>query len=482
MYASHFGFSAQPFDLTPNPAYLYLGKQYRDALGALQYGLADQRGFITLIGEVGTGKTTIIHSLLSELPEGIHATFISYANQPFANLLSLLLRNLGVLHDPSREPEMLAALETDLRNRAHRRETVALIIDEAQNLSEEMLDRLRLLSNLESTETKLLQIVLVGQPELGRRLHRYGLRQLNERVSVRAYLQPLLRRELKAYVKHRVQRAGGDLNAVATPLARWLLLRRAWGIPRRVNILFHNAFLYAFGRGARRVNVPVALAAISEMNDRPVRRFLLSLVLRPAWGAAAAAAVLLAALMVNRHVVARTPDVPPRAAVAVPPLAMRQPTPRAPAVEVAPSAPAVAVAPSAAVDAPAVAPPDPDVPSPPATAPAPAATERVAALAPPPAAPPMASADSVPEPPGLVEHPVAHAAVCAPLEVRIVPGTTLSSIARDVYGYLPAGAEYARFTSRVMALNPWVRDPDLIFADRTLRVPVDGKLVGDATP
>jgi general secretion pathway protein A len=484
MYASHFGFSATPFDLTPNPAYLYLGKQYRDALGALQYGLADQRGFITLIGEVGTGKTTIIHSLLSELPEGIHATFISYANQPFPNLLSLLLRNLGVLHDPSREPEMLLALEADLRNRAHKGQTVALIIDEAQNLSEEMLDRLRLLSNLESTETKLLQIVLVGQPELGRRLHRYNLRQLNERVSVRAYLKPLLRRELKAYVKHRVQRAGGDLIAVTTPLARWLLLRRAWGIPRRVNILFHNAFLYAFGRGARRVNVPVALAAISEMNDRPVRRFLLSLVLRPAWGAAAAAAILAVALLYDRHVVARTPDGPPLAAVEVPPLAMRAPIPPTPAADVAPPVPAAPVAPSARVDAPPSAVPPATVAAPaPADTPAPPATEQVAALAPPPAAPPMASADTAPEPtPLLAKHPVAPSAICAPLEVRIVPGTTLSSIARDIYGYLPAGAEYARFTSRVMALNPWVRDPDLIFADRTLRVPVDGKLVGDATP
>src|SRR6185503_13293773 len=155
MYASHFGFSATPFDLTPNPAYLYLGKQYRDALGALQYGLADQRGIITLIGEVGTGKTTIIHSLLSDLPEGIAATFISYANQSFPSLLSLLLRNLGVLHDPAREPEMLIALEADLRQRLHRGQTVALIVDEAQNLSEEMLERLRILSNLESTETKL---------------------------------------------------------------------------------------------------------------------------------------------------------------------------------------------------------------------------------------------------------------------------------------------------------------------------------------
>jgi general secretion pathway protein A len=496
MYASHFGFSATPFDLTPNPAYLYLGKQYRDALGAIQYGLADQRGIITLIGEVGTGKTTIIHSLLADLPEGIVATFISYANQPFPSLLSQLLRNLGVLHDPSREPEMLLALETDLRNRAHRKQTVALIIDEAQNLSEEMLDRLRLLSNLESTETKLLQIVLVGQPELGRKLHRHSLRQLNERVSVRAYLKPLLRRELKAYVKHRVQRADGTLNAVSTPLARWLLLRRAWGIPRRVNILFHNAFLYAFGRGARRVTVPVALAAISEMNDRPLRRFLLSLVRRPAWGAAAAAAVLLVALLLNRHVVARTPDAPPLAAVDVPPVAVRVTPPSPPPIAAAPSAetppPAATPPASAPVAAAPVAPPasTPVVPVPapvevaalPERADAPAATPPPADRDP---APPAEQPDPVPtEHPAAVpaEHPAAAPIPCAPIEVRVLPGSSLSSIARDVYGYLPEGAEYARFTSRVKTLNPWITDPNLIFADRTLRVPMDTRPAADVTP
>jgi len=324
MYASHFGFSDAPFDLTPNPAYLYLGKQYRDALGALQYGLADQRGFMTLIGEVGTGKTTIIHSLLADLPEGIVATFISYANQGFSSLLSLLLRNLGVLHDPTREPEMIIALDADLRYRAHKGQTVALIIDEAQNLSEEMLERLRILSNLESTETKLLQIILVGQPELGTKLHRHSLRQLNERVSVRAYLKPLPRRELKAYVKHRVQRAGGEVNALTTPLSRWLLLRRAWGIPRRVNILFHNAFLYAFGRGANRLSAPVALAAIREMNDRPVRRFLLSVVRKPAWGAAAAVAILAVVLLFDRYA-GRAERIGPVANLGSPPVAAREP-------------------------------------------------------------------------------------------------------------------------------------------------------------
>lgn len=443
MYAAHFGFSAAPFDLTPNPAYLYLGKQYRDALGALQYGLADQRGFMTLIGEVGTGKTTIIHSLLSDLPEGIVATFISYANQPFPSLLSLLLRNLGVLHDPSREPEMLIALEADLRHRAHKGETVALLIDEAQNLSEEMLERLRIISNLESTETKLLQIVLVGQPELGRRLHRFHLRQLNERVSVRAYLKPLPRRELKAYVKHRVQRAGGDLNRLSTPLARWLLLRRAWGIPRRVNILFHNALLYAFGRGAKRLTAPVALASIREMNDRPVRRFLLSLVRRPAWGAAAAA-ILVLALLFDRYV-GPTSEVPPVAAVGVPPVVAREASPVPPA-------------------------PPPPV--------------QVAVVPPVPPDEPAPSADVASElPPPPAEHPVAaHNISCEPRVVQIPAGATLSSIAREVYGYLPTGAEFARFTGRIKALNPWVTDPNLIFADRTLRVPVEAVPEHDDAP
>jgi general secretion pathway protein A len=484
MYASHFGFSDAPFDLTPNPAYLYLGKQYRDALGALQYGLADQRGFMTLIGEVGTGKTTIIHSLLADLPEGIVATFISYANQPFPSLLSLLLRNLGVLHDPAREAEMLIALDADLRYRAHKGQTVALIVDEAQNLSEEMLERLRILSNLESTETKLLQIILVGQPELGRKLHRYSLRQLNERVSVRAYLKPLPRRELKAYVKHRVARAGGELHALTTPLARWLLLRRAWGIPRRVNILFHNALLYAFGRGARRLTAPVAFAAIQEMNDRPVRRFLLSVIRRPAWGAAVATAILALALLFDRYTDRTARSTP--VTTGGPPIAAREaaPTPPAPApVEIArlPEAPRVEKAPPA--------PPakTPTVDAPEEESPRADAPEVAAAPSPPPPRRPHAEVVLVvpktPPPPealatGHHADPLSHDA----REVQIVPGATLSSIAREIYGYLPTGAEFVRYTGRIKELNPWIRDPDLIFADRTLRVPTDATSEGNETP
>jgi hypothetical protein len=345
------------------------------------------------------------------------------------------------MHDPSRESDMLIALEANLRQRAHRGETVALIIDEAQNLSEEMLERLRILSNLESTETKLLQIVLVGQPELGRRLHRFDLRQLNERVSVRAYLKPLPRRELRAYVQHRMQRAGGDLRALTTPLARWLLLRRAWGIPRRVNILFHNALLYAFGRGAHRLTARVALAAISEMNDRPLRRLFLSVVRRPAWGVAAAAAVLLLALLVDRYVGRTAPvapvatlDVPPAATVDVPPVAAPAPPPPPP-IE-------VGAAPPMPPDG---SPPGADVANQPPDPPPPPATEPVAT----------------------------RPAACEPRVVQITAGATLSSIAREVYGYLPTGEEYARFMGGVKALNPWITDPDLIFPDRPLRLPVD---------
>ena len=413
MYEQHFDLTAEPFDLVPNPAFLYMGAQYREAMAALQYGLVERRGFITLIGEVGTGKTTILFNLLADMPDGVEAAFVSYADQPFPGLLSLLLTDLSVPHDPASETGMLSALQGELLNRAETGRTVAFVIDVAQNLSDQTLERLRLLSNIETSDRKLLQMVLVGQPELQARLRQQHLRQLNERVSVRAHLRPLARAEMDHYVAHRLERVGGSLSGLFTPAARRLLFWGARGIPRRANILFHNALLFAFGRGERVVSSRVAWEAIRGMNDRPVRPAWLGV---PAWVAAG----LLAA--VCGGVLLRFASLPPSSDAA-----------------------------GVAVEAPAAAPAsDQEVPG---------VTGR------------RTSSGAVRADPVDVAAIDPVAAAPDTMAVRILPGATLKALARDVYGPDVSPGEFARLIDQILRLNPQVRDPNFILAGGSLKIP-----------
>jgi general secretion pathway protein A len=447
MYASHFGLEAEPFNLAPDPNYLYLGSQYRDAISELHYGLLDCRGFLTLIGEVGTGKTTILHSMLAELPANTEAAFVSYADQPFAVLLSLLLTELGVAHDPASEAAMLSGLNAHLRRRGEEGWTVVFIIDEAQNLGDDTLERLRLLSNIETSDRKLLQIVLVGQPELQHRLHQQHLRQLNERISVRAYLNPLPRREMAAYVAHRMQRGGGDLKKVFTPLARWALLERARGIPRRANILFHNALLFAYGREAKRVTLPIALAAIREMNDHPLRRWRRLVLQNPApiWATAGVLALALVAGRLWTTFVSGSNQ--QRAATAT-----ATPTPPPSPVTAVPGSGTESTAPAVAA-------------APPPTMPAPATVEAAATPTTLPANPAL---------PGT-------AAAGEAITLWVPQGATLSSLARMLYGRPLVGDELQQFIAVVRTMNPQVTDPDRISARQLLRLPAVSDLPKAAT-
>ncbi len=303
MYARHFRLSAEPFGITPDPSYVYLGPEHREALAALQYGLIERRGFITLIGEVGTGKTTLLYTLLSRLGPDVRTAYVAYTAQPFVDLLAAALKDLGVeVPGEASKRELLEALNGFLREQEQRGMTTALLVDEAQNVSDETFEELRLLSNFETYERKLLQIVLVGQPELWQRLSRPHLRQLRERVTVRARIDPLTPPEVRRYIEHRLQRAGGTTCTLLSPCAVRVIVRRSQGIPRRVNNLCHNALLFAYGRDAARVTARMAREVRSELNEGGSRRlpsrleravFAGSAVQR---SAAAAAAILAAAV------------------------------------------------------------------------------------------------------------------------------------------------------------------------------------------
>lgn len=272
MYWQHFGLSAEPFSLTPDPAFLYMSEGHAEALAALKLGLLERRGLLAMIGEVGTGKTTLLYSLLAGLEAEIKTAYVSNTRLSFEGILRTILSDFGVTPASEDRVDMLDCLNDFLVECAEQDTTAALIIDEAQNLSAEAFEEIRLLSNFETYTTKLLQIVLVGQPELATKLNERELRQINERIAVRCYLNPLSEAESRSYIEHRLAAAGGDAQAFSKRALRTII---SWssGIPRRINILCHNSLLFAYGRSLAAVTPGIVEDAIHDQEGAGLRRF-----------------------------------------------------------------------------------------------------------------------------------------------------------------------------------------------------------------
>ncbi|RMD84631.1 MAG: peptidoglycan-binding protein, partial [Candidatus Dadabacteria bacterium] len=271
LYLRHFGLHTDPFALTPDPAFLYLSAGHAEALAALKLGLHEKRGLVAMIGEVGTGKTTLLYTLLSSLGPNVRTAYIANTTLSFDGILRAALRDFGLPHDAADRGTLLQTLNEFLLSSHREGKTVALIIDEAQNLSETAFEELRLLSNYETYRSKLLQIILVGQPELETKLSSPALRQVNERIAVRCYINPLRRREVHEYINHRLSAAGGRIDLFSAGALR-AAASHSRGIPRRINIFCHNALLFAYGAGERRVSRRVMTAAIREHAGRGVVR------------------------------------------------------------------------------------------------------------------------------------------------------------------------------------------------------------------
>jgi type II secretory pathway predicted ATPase ExeA len=271
MYWRHFNLTAEPFSLTPDPSFLYLSPVHAEAFAAMTMGLRERRGLITMIGEVGTGKTTLVYSLLSGLGPEIHTAYISNARLSFDGILRLALRDFGVPCESTHNAELLDAFNKFLLDCATQGTTAALVIDEAQNLSHETFEDLRLLSNFETYTHKLLQIVLVGQPELDTKLRDPTLRQVAERVAVRCVVNPLTRSQSRQYLEHRLAAVNGSPD-LFTSSALQLLIARSRGIPRSLNILAHNAMLFAYGEESPRVVRRFVAAAVQEKDGRSLIR------------------------------------------------------------------------------------------------------------------------------------------------------------------------------------------------------------------
>lgn len=282
LYQTHFGLTQAPFNITPDPSFLYLSASHREGLAQLSYGIRARKGFVVLTGEVGTGKTTLIHALLNDLNGSAQTALIFSTIVSPADLLRSVCEEFGLI-EPKRPPleihDYLVSLNEFLLESYRKGENCALIIDESQNLSAEVLESIRLLSNFETSKDKLLQILLVGQPELAVRLNSPELRQLKQRVMLRHHLRTLSLPECCEYVSSRLKVAGGD-RPIFTPNALESIHSYSNGIPRIVNVLCDNALLTGYALGKKEIDTGIIrevaedlnITSNVEMRLRPIRQ------------------------------------------------------------------------------------------------------------------------------------------------------------------------------------------------------------------
>jgi general secretion pathway protein A len=297
VYRSHFDLAESPFSITPDPRYLYLSPQHREGLAHLLFGIRQPGGFVQLTGEVGTGKTILCRCLLDQLPPEVDVSLILHPPGTAVELLAAVCDELRVAYPAGTQSikDLVDALYRHLLDAHARGRRTVIILDEAQNLSPAVLEQVRLLTNLETSTEKLVQIILIGQPELLRTLARRELRQLTQRVTARCHLRPFAMRETCRYIAHRLE-VGGGHHALFTPAAMRAVHRRSGGVPRVINVLCDRALLGAYARGERQVGTRIVRRAARELRGARGRW---QGVLRPAWPGVLLA--VLAALAVSLY-------------------------------------------------------------------------------------------------------------------------------------------------------------------------------------
>jgi general secretion pathway protein A len=324
MYASFFGLNEKPFSITPDPRYLFLSERHAEALAHLVYGINEAGGFIQLTGEVGTGKTTVVRSLLAQAPKHAEIALILNPRMTPAEFLLAICEELGVRVEPKSEGSLkvLVDLLSVHLLRAHAAgKRVVLVVDEAQNLAPEVLEQVRLLTNLETETQKLLQIILIGQPELREVLDRTELRQLAQRITGRYHLAPLSADETSAYVRHRL-RVAGATREIFSSFGLREVRRLSGGVPRLINIICDRALLGAFTEDRHLVSASVVRRAAGEVFGRSFQPRWLP------WAASgtAAALVITAAVMLLPRLLAR-PATAPQPTLAAAPAPQPKPAP-----------------------------------------------------------------------------------------------------------------------------------------------------------
>jgi general secretion pathway protein A len=253
LYAAHFGLREAPFRATPDPRFFYSNPVYREAYATLLYGVLQRKGFIALTGEVGTGKTTLLRRLMDELGPPVRFVLFYNTTLTFDETIEFICGELALPVDGLSRVQRLQRLNDLLIAEAQKGGNVVLLIDEAQNLGADVLENLRLISNLETSTEKLLQIVLVGQPELDATLADPSLRQVAQRIAVRYCLEPLREQEIEQFIEHRLRQCGAAPRDLFTAEALERVVRYSRGVPRIINVLCDAALLSAYGAGMRRV-------------------------------------------------------------------------------------------------------------------------------------------------------------------------------------------------------------------------------------
>jgi general secretion pathway protein A len=272
LYEAWYGFTEKPFNLTPDPKYLYLSQRHAEAFAHLEFGHRERGGFILITGEVGTGKTTLARYFLSQLSPETHTAVVLYPALTAAELLQSILDDLHVEPEGSTLKSLVDTLHRFLLEARAAGRNVVLLIDESQDLSAEVLEQIRLISNLETDTEKLIQIVLMGQSELRDLLARHELRQLAQRITARYHLSPLSLGDTESYIKHRIRVAGGEGKVGFTSDALRTIHRLSEGVPRLINLVCDRALLAGYVEGHRTIHAKLAQQAAAEVaGDRPAR-------------------------------------------------------------------------------------------------------------------------------------------------------------------------------------------------------------------
>lgn len=267
MYAAYFGLKENPFSLSPEPRYLFLSEQHRDALNCLIYGIKEKKGFVLISGDIGMGKTTICRALLASLDNSVETALIFNTAVDDLDLLETILGEYGVdiKGEARTKKNYIDILNAFLLKNFAAGKTAVLLIDEAQNLSHGVLEQIRMLSNLETETEKLIQIILIGQPEINHNLLLPALRQLNERITVRYDLKPLSPPEVRAYIRHRLKVAQDPGSLNFTRGAFNLIYNFSEGIPRRINAICDRALLIAYTKNTVKIDRKIVRLAVQDI-------------------------------------------------------------------------------------------------------------------------------------------------------------------------------------------------------------------------
>ncbi len=268
MYTEFYGLKENPFNVTSDPNYLFMSRHHKEAYSHLIYGIKERKGFVEITGEIGTGKTTLCRALLRKISHKIKTALILNPALSEFQLLQSILEDLGLQAEGKNKFNLLKTLNNYLINELAHRHNVVLIIDEAQNLRGKLLEHIRLLSNLETEKEKLIQIVLVGQPELKKKLARDDLTQLRQRIAVRYHILPLDKGEIKAYIYHRLKIAGCSKDITFTDSAIDQLYLYTSGTPRLINIVCDKVLLSGFVQGTTSFGEDIINRVIDEIEGK----------------------------------------------------------------------------------------------------------------------------------------------------------------------------------------------------------------------